>query len=137
MIKSLDYIVVVLIISSGILAFVVLYNLTNVNVSERMREIATLKVLGFRQKEVQSYIFRENIILTFIGAVAGLFLGKLLHHTIMVLVELDTVMFGRNINTFSYCISVFITMLFAFIVDAAMKKRLENVEMVESLKSVE
>ena len=137
MIKSLDLIVIVIIVSSGALAFVVLFNLTNVNVSERMREIATLKVLGFREREVESYIFRENLILTFIGSIAGLFVGKWLHRTIMVMVELDTVMFGRNIEPLSYALSVAITLVFALIVNFVMKKRLANVQMVESLKSVE
>ncbi len=137
MIQSLDFIVVVLIISAGALAFVVLYNLTNVNISERLREIATLKVLGFHDREVNAYVYKENIILTLIGALAGIYLGKLLHLTIMVVVELDTIMFGRNIELFSYFISVIITLLFAVIVNQAMKKKLKAIPMVESLKSVE
>ena len=102
-----------------------------------MREIATLKVLGFREKEVNSYVYRENIILTFIGSLAGLLLGKVLHLAIMVMVELDTVMFGRVIQPYSYVISMVITMLFAFIVNFAMKNKLRDIPMVESLKSVE
>lgn len=137
MISSLNYIVIVLVISAGALAFVVLYNLTNVNISERLREIATLKVLGFREKEVNSYVYRENIILTFIGSLAGLLLGKVLHLAIMVMVELDTVMFGRIIQPYSYVVSLIITMLFAFIVNFAMKNKLRDIPMVESLKSVE
>ena len=137
MISSLNYIVIVLVISAGALAFVVLYNITNVNISERLREIATLKVLGFREKEVNSYVYRENIILTFIGSLVGLLLGKVLHLAIMVMVELDTVMFGRIIQPYSYVVSLIITMLFAFIVNFAMKNKLRDIPMVESLKSVE
>lgn len=137
MIASLDYIVIVLIISAGALAFVVLYNLTNVNISERMREIATLKVLGFNDKEVNDYVYMENIILTFVGSLAGLFLGKLLHLAIMVMVELDNVMFGRVIHIPSYIYSVLITVIFGIIVNQVMKKKLKAIPMVESLKSVE
>lgn len=137
MIKSLDYIVVVLIISAGALAFVVLYNLTNVNISERLREIATLKVLGFNDKEVNDYVYMENIILTFVGSIAGIFLGKLLHLAIMVMVELDNVMFGRVIHIPSFIYSVLITLVFGMIVNQVMKKKLRAIPMVESLKSVE
>lgn len=137
MIKSLNYIVVVLIICAGALAFVVLYNLTNVNISERTREIATLMVLGFTDKEVNQYVYKENIILTFIGSLLGLVVGKILHLTIMVVVELDYIMFGRNIEPISYLYSVIITVLFAVIVNQVMKKKLRNIPMVESLKSVE
>ena len=119
------------------LAFVVLYNLTNVNISERLREIATLKVLGFYNKEVNTYVYKENIILTLIGSLLGLGLGKILHLTIMVVVELDNIMFGRVILPQSYVISVLITMLFAVIVNQVMKSKLRAIPMVESLKSVE
>lgn len=137
MIQSLDFIVIVLIISAGALAFVVLYNLTNVNISERLREIATLKVLGFHDKEVNAYVYKENLILTLVGALVGVYLGKLLHLTIMVVVELDNIMFGRTIEPFSYVVSVIITLLFAVIVNQVMKKKLKAIPMVESLKSVE
>lgn len=137
MIASLNYIVIVLVIAAGALAFVVLYNLTNVNISERTREIATLMVLGFNDKEVNEYVYKENLILTFVGSIAGLFLGKILHLTIMVVVELDYIMFGRNIEPISYVISVIITMIFAVIVNQVMKKKLRSIPMVESLKSVE
>ena len=137
MIKSLDYIVVVLIVSAGALAFVVLYNLTNVNISERTREIATLMVLGFNNHEVNRYIYNENILLTLIGSFVGLGLGKILHLTIMVVVELDYIMFGRVINNISYVYAVVITLVFAMIVNQVMKKKLRNIPMVESLKSVE
>ena len=136
-ISSLSFIVVVLIISAGLLAFVVLYNLTNVNISERLREIATIKVLGFYDKEVSAYVYRENIFLTLIGALAGLLLGIGLHSLIMSLAELDTVMFGRNIEKLSFLYSVAITMVFAVIVNLVMYRKLKKIPMVESLKSVE
>lgn len=136
-IASLSFIVVVLIISAGMLAFVVLYNLTNVNISERLREIATIKVLGFYDKEVSAYVYRENIMLTLIGALAGLLLGIGLHSMIMSLAELDTVMFGRNINGISFVYSILITMGFSIIVNLVMYRKLKKIPMVESLKSVE
>lgn len=136
-INSLNIVVLVLIISAGLLAFVVLYNLTTVNVSERTREIATIKVLGFYQKEVEAYVFRENIVLTFIGCFVGVFLGIALHRYIMTIVEQDMVIFGKEIYWYSYLLSVIITFFFAFLVNYKMKKPLKNIEMVESLKSVE
>lgn len=137
MIQSLNIIVVVLIVSAGALAFVVLYNLTNVNISERLREIATLKVLGFHDKEVNAYVYKENIILTLVGALFGLYLGKLLHLTIMVVVELDNLMFGRTIRPTSYFLAIVITLFFGIVVNRVMSKKLRNIPMVESLKSVE
>lgn len=136
-ISSLSIVIVVLIISAGLLAFVVLYNLTNVNISERLREIATIKVLGFYDKEVSAYVYRENIFLTVIGACVGLVLGIGLHAMIMSIAELDTVMFGRNINMISYIYSFLITMVFAVIVNLFMYRKLKQIPMVESLKSVE
>lgn len=136
-IKSLNYVVLILIISAGALAFVVLYNLTNVNISERMREIATIKVLGFYDNEVSAYIYRENIILTVIGTLGGLGLGILLHRFIMITVELESLMFGRNINVPSFILSAFLTLFFALLVNVAMYYKLRNVKMVESLKSVD
>lgn len=136
-IASLDMIVVVLIISAGLLAFVVLYNLTNVNISERIREIATIKVLGFYDPEVSAYVSRENIILTFIGALIGLGLGIALHRFIMTIAELDAVMFGRNIEPLSYLLAISITMVFAILVNIVVFRKLKKIPMVESLKSVE
>ena len=136
-IASLSFIVVVLIISAGLLAFVVLYNLTNVNISERLREIATIKVLGFYDKEVSQYVYRENIILTLIGSFAGIFVGIGLHALIMSLAELETVMFGRNIYILSFVYAILITMVFAILVNLVMYRKLKNIPMVESLKSVE
>lgn len=136
-VKSLNYVVLLMIISAGALAFVVLYNLTNVNISERMREIATIKVLGFYDKEVSAYIYRENIILTLIGTAVGLGLGVILHKFIMVTVEMENMMFGRIIDPGSYFISAILTILFAVLVNFAMYYKLKNVKMVESLKSVD
>lgn len=137
MIKSLNLVVVVMIISAGLLAFVVLYNLSNVNISERMREIATIKVLGFTQREVSSYVYREIALLTFIGSLFGLLLGKALHLFIMKIAELESVMFGREIYFISYIYAIIITLIFSLIVNIAMNKKLQNIKMVESLKSVE
>lgn len=137
MISSLSFIVVVLIISAGLLAFVVLYNLTNVNISERLREIATIKVLGFYDNEVSAYVYRENIFLTLIGTFVGLFLGIALHSLIMDLAELDNIMFGRNIDMMSFIWSFLITLVFAIIVNLVMYRKLKRIPMVESLKSIE
>ena len=137
MVKGIDAVVWVLIVSSMSLAFVVLGNLTNVNISERQREIATLKVLGFRPREVQSYIYKENNILTAIGALAGLPLGNVLHHYIMRQVEMNYVMFGRSVKPVSFILAWLLTMVFGLIVNRSMNRRLHQIEMVESLKSVE
>ena len=136
-IKNLNYVVLIMIISAGALAFVVLYNLTNVNISERIREIATIKVLGFYDKEVSAYIYRENIILTIIGTVVGLGLGTILHKFIMVTVEIQSMMFGRVIDMSSYFIATVLTIVLSLFVNLAMFYKLRNVKMVESLKSVD
>jgi len=137
MIQSLDLVTYVLIIAAAMLAFVVLYNLTNVNISERLREIATIKVLGFYDKEVASYVYRENIIITIIGALVGLGLGVILHRFIMKTVEMDAVMFGSEIKWSSFVIAFVMTLIFSLLVNLAMYKKLINIKMVESLKSVE
>ena len=137
MIKSISYIVVVLVISAACLAFVVLYNLSNVNISERKREIATIKVLGFTRKEVDAYINRETILLTILGSLIGLGTGIGLHHLIMNLAEMDDIMFGRTINSISYVISFVMTIGFNAIINLCMHKKLNNIQMVESLKAVE
>lgn len=136
-ISSLSFIVVVLVVAAGLLAFVVLYNLTNVNISERLREIATIKVLGFYDLEVAEYVYRENILLTMIGSLCGLVLGIGLHGLIMNLAEMESVMFGRNIDASSFVISFVITLLFGLIVNLVMYRKLKKIPMVESLKSVE
>ena len=136
-IKSLDLVVVVMILCAGALSFIVLYNLTNVNISERVREIATIKVLGFYDNEVSAYIYRENILLTIIGLITGLGLGKLFHKFIMVTVEMDYIMFGRKIALFSFVIAGILTLAFSLLVNLAMYYKLKNIKMVESLKSVD
>lgn len=137
MVRSLNLIVWVLIISSMSLAFVVLGNLINVNISERKREIATLKVLGFRKKEIQGYIFRENNLLVFFGAIFGIPIGLTIHQYIMRQVEMEYVMFGRNIALQSVVICIILTLIFGRIVNYSMRRKLTDIEMVESLKSVE
>ena len=136
-IKNLNYVVLIIIVFAGALAFVVLYNLTNVNISERIREIATIKVLGFYDSETAAYIYRENIILTLVGIVFGLGLGKILHQYIMITVEVKSMMFGRIISPKSYVIAAILTVVLSLIVNFVMYYKLKNVKMVESLKSVD
>lgn len=137
MVSSLNYVILVLIVSAGLLAFVVLYNLTNINVNERIREIATLKVLGFYDKEVSAYIYRENVILTLIGTGVGLILGIFLSRFVIGVAEMDIVMFGRDIKAMSYLLAAALTLVFAVLVNLVMHFKLKKVKMVESLKSVE
>lgn len=137
MLSVLDDVIVVLIISAGMLAFVVLYNLNNININERKRELATLKVLGFYNMEVANYVYRENILLTVIGAIAGVFLGKILHQFVIQTVEVEMTMFGRNINLPSYIYAIAFTILFSLLVNLVMYFKLKKINMVESLKSVE
>ena len=137
MVKGLNGIIWVLIISSMLLAFVVLSNLITVNISERQREIATLKVLGFRRAEVKKYIFKENNLLAGIGGIVGIPVGIALHRYIMRTVEMDYLMFGRNIEWISFFYALVLTILFSVIVNRMMTKRLNDIRMVESLKSVE
>ena len=137
MLKSLDAVILVLIVSAGMLAFVVLYNLNNININERRRELATLKVLGFYDQEVSVYVFRENILLTLIGTLAGCVFGVILHRFIIETVEIDMCMFGRNINLPSFIYSILCTLIFSALVNFAMHYKLKKIDMVESLKSVE
>ena len=137
MLETLSMVIAVIIASAGLLAFVVMYNLTNINITERIREIATLKVLGFYDGEVDSYIFRENIILSLFGTGAGLILGIFLAQFVITTAEVDLVMFGRSIYPMSFVIAAAATMLFSVLVTLAMHKRLQNVNMIEALKSVE
>ena len=127
----------VLILSAAILSFIVLYNLTNVNISERIREIATIKVLGFYDLEVASYVYRENILISIIGALVGLALGMALHNYIMTTVEMDNIMFGNAVKLSSFIYSVVLTIVFSMIVNVVMYGKLRHVKMVESLKSIE
>lgn len=137
MLGALDSVIAVLIISAGMLAFVVLYNLNNISITERQRELATLKVLGFYNNEVTMYVYRENILLTFLGALFGIVLGKILHRFIIVTVEIESVMFGRNIDLSSFVYAFLLTLLFSLLVNGAMYFKLKKIDMVESLKSVE
>lgn len=137
MIQVLDSVIIVLIVSAGMLAFVVLYNLNNININERKRELATLKVLGFYDSEVGAYVYRENILLTLIGSGVGVFLGKWLHRFVVRTVEVDQTMFGLNITLESYLISIAFTILFSLLVNGMMYFKLKKIDMVESLKSVE
>ncbi len=137
MLTSIKLVVFVLVLCAAMLAFVVLYNLSNVNISERMREIATIKVLGFTEKEVNAYVNRETLILALIGSVVGLVLGYYLHDLIISMAELDSVRFGRTILWQSYAYSIGLTMVFTLIVNFIMKYSLRHIQMVESLKAVE
>ncbi|MCC8182397.1 MAG: FtsX-like permease family protein [Clostridiales bacterium] len=129
--------VIIIICGAAVLAFVVLYNLSSINITERQRELATLRVLGFRDKEMRDYVFRENIILTLIGIALGLVLGKAFHSYLITTVEVEMVMFGRTAQPMSYVLSVAMTLLFALLVDWVAGRRLTKIDMVESLKTVE
>ncbi|MCR5387649.1 MAG: FtsX-like permease family protein [Lachnospiraceae bacterium] len=137
MMHSLDLVIWVLIFAAGLLAFVVLYNLNNISILERKRELATLKVLGFYDIEVAEYVYRENILLTIFGVVLGVLLGFVLHRFVILTCEIDMIMFGRSIKPLSYLWSTLLTFLFTVVVNAAMFYRLRKVDMVESLKSAE
>ena len=137
MLDTLDIIVIVIIISAGALALVVIINLTEVNISERIREIATLKVLGFNNSEVYSYIFKEVFLLSLFGMILGLPLGKLELIFVMDIIEMEMVMFSTVVEPFSYIAGFVIIMIFTLLVIMLMRKTLRNVQMVESLKSVE
>ncbi|MBO4652556.1 MAG: ABC transporter permease [Lachnospiraceae bacterium] len=137
MLERLDVIVVLVIVCSAALAFIVLYNLTNITITERLREIATIKVLGFRSMETAIYVFRENLMLTMIGAVAGIPLGLLLLRFLMSKIKVDLVSFRTHVEWQSYLYSFLFTLLFALFVDCVMYRRLENIDMAESLKSIE
>lgn len=137
MMSSLNYVVIVLIVSAGLLAFVVLYNLSNVNISERIRELATIKVLGFYDKEVYQYITRETVILTAIGIVLGLIGGYFLNYFIMGTCEINVLRFSRQIRPISYLYAVMITIIFTTIVNIVTYFSLKKIDMIESLKSIE
>ncbi|MBR1692251.1 MAG: FtsX-like permease family protein [Lachnospiraceae bacterium] len=137
MLSNMDYIVLLVIVSAGALAFIVLYNLTNINITERIREIATIKVLGFYPGETASYVFRENTVLTVLGGLLGLFLGKLLHQYVMFNIDLDAVAFETYIAGKSYAYSIALTFVFAMFVNGMMYFKLKKINMAESLKSME
>ena len=132
-----DMVVVVLIVSAAALAFIVLYNLTNINVEERLREIAALKVLGFTKREVYAYIFREIMLLALMGDVTGMLLGIWLERFVITTAEVDYVMFGRSIHPLSFVYAFALTLVFSALVMLVMRRKLDRVDMVESLKSVD
>ena len=135
--EAIDYAVVIIITAAAALAFVVLYNLTNINITERVRELATLKVLGFFDREVTAYVYRENLFLTLFGIVLGLVMGRFLHSWTVLTVEVDLVMFGRTAPLYAYCLAAVLTVVFSIAVNIAAHYKLKKVDMVESLKTVE
>ncbi|MBR6366419.1 MAG: FtsX-like permease family protein [Lachnospiraceae bacterium] len=137
MLKSLNLVVVVLIVSAGLLAFVVLYNLNNINITERRREMATIKVLGFFDGEVAAYVYRDSVLLTLFGCIFGVFCGYVLHRFVIETVEIDLMMFGRHISFMSVVFSILLTIVFSVIVQLIMYRKLRKIDMVESLQSVE
>ena len=137
MMDGLLVVVAAIILCAGLLAFIVLYNLTNINISERIREIATLKVLGFYPNEAAHYVFRENLILTGAGAVFGLGLGVALHAFVMNAIKVDMMYFKPHISFLSFAVSIVITFVFAMIVNAIMRRRIDNIDMAGALKSIE
>ena len=137
MLSRLDYVVVVVVACAAALAFIVLFNLTNINITERIREIATIKVLGFYQNEVASYVFREIMILSALGSLVGLLMGKALHAYVMAQVQIDSMFFACRISLLSYAVSFLMTMLFTVGISMGMRPRLRRIDMAESLKSIE
>lgn len=135
--SSLNTIVLIVLGSAALLALVVLYNLNSINIAERQREIATLKVLGFYDNEVASYVYRENILLTVIGVIFGIFVGILLHQYVIASIEVDMIMFGRSISWLSYIYGTLITLGFSLIVNLVMYRSLKKIDMLKSLKSIE
>lgn len=136
-INSLYFIVILMIVAAAVLAFVVLYNLNNINISERRRELATLKLLGFYDGELSAYVYRENVVLTILGTILGIFIGIVLHKFVMVTVETDVYMFGRELQPLSIVIGAVLTIVFALATNLIMYFKLKKIDMIESLKSVE
>jgi len=137
MMQSLNYVVALVLASAGALAFIVLFNLGNINISERVREIATIKVLGFHSRETGAYVFRENIILSMMGVVCGLPLGVALHAFVMSQIQVDMVSFQNVIQPVSYLLTVLTVILFTVITDLIMRRKIARIDMAESLKSIE
>ena len=133
----LNYIIWLIIFFSGALAFIVIFNLTNINIAERSREIATVQVLGFYPKETESYVLKENLVLSVIASILGLPLGKLFHTTVMSMVRIDMITFNECVSPISYLLAFVCTVLFAVIVNLFMKRRIDKINMAESLKAVE
>lgn len=134
---SLNYIIILVILCAGALAFIVLFNLSNINMTERVREIATIEVLGFYPRETGAYVFRESLILAVLGIIAGLPTGIVLHRFIMEQINVDMVSFNETINPVSYIYAVVIVLCFTFIVDRIMRRKLKRINMAEALKSIE
>ena len=137
MVDNLTYVILLIIVCAALLAVIVLYNLTNINITERIREIATIKVLGFRDKEVSSYVFRENILLTLMGDGVGLMFGVVLFKFVIKVAEVDMMMFSRELPLWCFVAAFLLTVIFSLSVDLLMRGHLKKVSMVESLKSVE
>ena len=137
MMSLLNYVVLILIVAAGLLAFVVLYNLANVNISERIRELATIKVLGFYDKEVFTYVIKESIILTIIGIILGLGAGYLLNYYILETCEINMLRFTKTVNPISYVYATGITIIFTIMVNISTYFSLKKINMIESLKSIE
>ena len=135
--SSLNTIVFIVLAAAALLAFVVLYNLNSINIAERKRELATLKVLGFRNREVAAYVYKENILLTVLGIIFGIGVGILLHSFVIKSIEVDLIMFGRTIALSSFFIGAAITIGFSLLVNLIMYRSIKKIDMVESLKSVE
>ena len=135
--RSMDVLIALIVVCSGALAFITLYNLTNINLMERTREIATVKVLGFTRRETAGYVLKENVLLSLLGAALGLALGKGLHTVIINALVVEYMSFERRISPLSYLLAFTITILFTLLTNAFMRRRLDAVDMAESLKSVE
>ena len=135
--SSLNTIVLIVLGAAALLAFVVLYNLNSINIAERKRELATLKVLGFYDTEVASYVYKENILLTIIGVIFGIAVGIFLHQYVIRSIEVDLIMFGRSISLLSYFAGAALTLVFSAIINLAMYGSLKKIDMIESLKSIE
>ncbi len=136
-VNNLYFIIILMVVSAAILAFVVLYNLNNINITERRRELATFRLLGFYNKELATYVYRENVILTVLGIISGIVMGVILHRFVMITVETDVYMFGRELEFSSVLIATLLTVVFTVAVNAIMYFNLKKIDMVESLKSVE
>lgn len=136
-VSRLYFVILIMIFAAGALAFIVLYNLNNINITERRRELATLKLLGFYDKDIANYVFRENIVLTVLGTILGVFLGIVLHRFVMMTVETEVYMFGRELEWYSILFGAILTVIFSLIVNFVMYFKLKKIDMIESLKSVE
>ena len=134
---ALSWVIALFTVSATVLAFVVLYNLSNINIIERNRELATLKVLGFTDKEMNAYIYRENTVLSLFGLILGTALGIMLHKLLITYTSIDAVMYGQTISSHSYLIACGLTVLFIVSVSLLLRKKIKKIDMVSSLKSVE